>query len=109
MRKSFKVLIAAVIILTTCCVTAVAYTKNSKNVSLSLYGGEEEVWSTYADTVSDFLEEQKITLNYGDIVSPALDTAISKETKIDIIKGMPVTVYIDQTPVCTSTNAKNCW
>jgi 3D (Asp-Asp-Asp) domain-containing protein len=62
--------------------------------------------STYANTVFEFLEENKITLNYGDIVSPALDTAISKETKIDIQKGLPVTAYIDQTPVCTSTNAK---
>ena len=105
MRKSFKVLIAVVLILATCCVTAAAYTKNSKNVTLSLYG-DEEMCSTYANTVSEFLEENKITLNYGDIVSPALDTAISKETKIDIQKGLPVTVYIDQTPVCTSTNAK---
>jgi 3D (Asp-Asp-Asp) domain-containing protein len=105
MRKSFKVLIAVVLILTTCCVTAAAYTKNSKNVTLSLYGSEE-MCSTYANTVFEFLEENKITLNYGDIVSPALDTAISKETKIDIQKGLPVIAYIDQTPVCTSTNAK---
>ena len=106
MRKSFKVLIAVVLILTTCCVTAAAYTKNSKNVTLSLYGEDDEIRSTYSNTVSEFLEENKITLNYGDIVSPALDTAISKETKIDIKKGLPVTVYIDQTPFFTATNSK---
>jgi 3D (Asp-Asp-Asp) domain-containing protein len=106
MRKSFKVLIAVVLILTTCCVSAAAYTKNSKNVTLSLYGEDDETRATYSTTVSEFLEENKITLNYGDIVSPALDTAIGKETKIDVKKGLPVTVYIDKTPVCTSTNAK---
>ena len=60
MRKSFKVLIAVVLVLATCCVTAAAYTKNSKNVTLSLYGSEE-MRSTYANTVSEFLEENKIT------------------------------------------------
>jgi 3D (Asp-Asp-Asp) domain-containing protein len=106
MRKSFKVLIAVILILATCCVTAAAYTKNSKNVTLSLYGDGNEIRPTYANTVFEFLEENKITLNYGDIVSPALDTAIGKETKIDVEKGSTVTVYIDKTPVYVSTNAQ---
>ena len=57
--------------------------KNSIEVTLKADGETKKV-KTHADTVEEFLSEQKITLDEDDTVSPASDSKIEEGTKITV-------------------------
>lgn len=58
-------------------------------------GTSKEVWST-STTVADFLEQQGIILNELDRVEPALDTTISPDGVVNVVRVEKVTDVVEE-------------
>ncbi len=70
-------------------------------VTLILYGQVLPV-RTQAKTVEDLLKEKEVVLSEGDAVTPALDTALTKSTKIVITRpGQTITTTEERIPAPT--------
>ncbi|MFE8704023.1 ubiquitin-like domain-containing protein [Cytobacillus sp. FJAT-54145] len=65
--------------------------KPAKQVQMVEGNEKKTVWTT-ADTVEEFLKEQKISLNEHDKVQPELDTEIKSELQIQVDKAFSLTL-----------------
>lgn len=68
-----------------------------KNVEIDTGYGKVRSVVTMKDTVGELLDEQQITLNEGDVVSPGVDSGIQHEQKISISRAVSVKVTADGT------------
>jgi uncharacterized protein YabE (DUF348 family) len=75
-----------------------------KDVELSIDGQTQHV-GAFALTVSDVLAARGVTLGAKDVVSPALDTAVSDGAVVDVKYNKPVTLNVDGTPLTIETTA----
>ncbi len=56
--------------------------------------GESFIWKTLNSSVKGVLHEKGITLNDGDVVKPALQTAVTDNLNIEVIRAFPVIIKI---------------
>jgi uncharacterized protein YabE (DUF348 family) len=63
----------------------------AKQVQMVRGNEKKQVWTT-ADTVEEFLKEQKITLNEHDKVQPAIDAEIKDDLQIQVDKAFSLTL-----------------
>lgn len=71
--------------------------------NLNLYGTHVPV-RTHADTVGDLLKEKKIELAKDDTVQPSLDTIITAETQIFVVRnGSQISTVEESIPMETQT------
>jgi len=75
-----------------------------KDVQLSIDGQTQSVGS-FALTVSDVLAARGVILGVKDVVSPALDSAVSDGTVVDVKYNKPVTLNVDGAPMTIETTA----
>ncbi|MGN1386332.1 MAG: ubiquitin-like domain-containing protein [Bacillus sp. (in: firmicutes)] len=69
--------------------------ERSFSLTLSDGGTSKEVWST-STTVADFLEQQGVTLNELDRVEPALETTISANDVVNVVRVEKVTDVVEE-------------
>lgn len=67
------------------------YIKALNQVSLEVEG-KYYAWKTLSGTVAGVLREKRITLNDGDVVRPALTTAVGNNSKIEVLRAFPVEI-----------------
>lgn len=65
--------------------------KPAKQVQLTQDTEQKSVWTT-ADTVEDFLKEQKVVLNEHDQLKPEMHTVLRKGMNINIKRAFPLTL-----------------
>lgn len=78
-----------------------------KNVEIDNGYGRVISAVSMKDTVGDILDEQQITLNEGDIVSPSLETVIQHKDKIVIYRSVGVTITADGESMEFRTTARD--
>ena len=78
-----------------------------KNVEIDTGYGRVIPAVTMKATVGEILDEQQITLNKGDIVSPSVDTEISHKDKITIRRSVGVKITADGDEKTLRTTARD--
>ena len=95
---------AAVLII---CLSVLCAFSIVKNVEIDNGYGRIVPVVTMKDTVGDILDEQQITLNEGDIVSPSSDAEIHHKDKIVIYRSVGVKIYADGQEFNLRTTARD--
>jgi uncharacterized protein YabE (DUF348 family) len=80
--------------------------ENTKNVTLFNNGLEFEI-STNAQTVGDFLDEQKITTDSDDLLLPANDAKLNSGMNIIIESGRKISISADGRKINAASQMKN--
>lgn len=75
--------------------------KRAKPVAMNLYGNLINL-RTHAGTVGDLLDEKNITLGKDDQVQPSLETPLTKDTQIFLLrKGIQIATVTEEIPMET--------
>ncbi|PGZ94444.1 hypothetical protein COE51_22435 [Bacillus pseudomycoides] len=75
-------------------VGTVAYAGTTDKIVVEVDGKKQEIY-THANTVSEFLQEEKIQVTEKDHIYPALSTKIKDEMKVVVEKAKPFMIMVD--------------
>ena len=96
-KVRLSMLVPAVIVFMAC-----FYLLVQKTVNLEI-DGEQIVLRTFSTTVGDLLEEQGITIEEKDHVTPPVDTRLMKKADISVSKATKLTILTDGLEISAAT------
>ncbi|MCC6615041.1 MAG: DUF348 domain-containing protein [Anaerolineae bacterium] len=92
--RSLLIALAAIVALVLCAVVALFISMRPQAVTL-IVNGEAIAAQTHAQTVRELLRERGISLNQGDQVQPGLETPLSDDLVVQVIRARVVTLIVD--------------